>query len=153
MSNDTSRREFIGKSLTTAAVAGGAGACLCGLSGCAGNTPKVDDANVKRGEGELTLDVANIPELESIGGSIRVKGGEGSLIVVRTDEEAYTALSNKCTHFGRPVDYDAAGGKLICSSFGHSAFDLEGKVLKGPAKKPLKRYETSLKDGKLVVAV
>ncbi|MCP4639348.1 MAG: Rieske (2Fe-2S) protein [bacterium] len=153
MSDDTSRRDFMRTSLTTAAVAGGAGACMCGLSGCAGNTPKVDDANVKQGDGILTLEVAKIPGLAKVGGSVQMAVGDDSLIIVRTEEDAYVALSNACTHFGRSVDYNAASGKLVCCSFGHSEFGLDGKVLKGPAKTALKCYETTVKDGKLTIAV
>lgn len=140
-------------SLTTAAVASGAGACMCGLSGCASKTPQINETFVKRNNGEVVLDIAKIPELAHSGSSARLTAGKKSILVIRTGEDTYAALSNKCTHFGRPVEYDAAAGTLVCSSFGHSAFDLSGKVLKGPAKKPLTCYEATLKDGKLTISV
>lgn len=153
MDSNSSRRQFMRESLTTAAVAGGAGACMCSLAGCASKTPQINEAYIKRNNGQVVLDLANIPELATVGGAARLSTGKTSLIVIRTDEEHYAALSNKCTHFGRPVDYDAAAGKLVCSSFSHSAFDLDGTVLKGPAKKALACYETALADGKLTITL
>jgi Rieske Fe-S protein len=49
----------------------------------------------------------------------------------------YLAFSDKCDHGGRELNYLVDQSKLQCSSFGHSEYDLDGKVLKGPAKNAL----------------
>lgn len=155
MKDSRSRRDFLKSTVATAAVAGGAGACMCGLSGCAGNTPEVDKAAIQRKEGKIHLDLAKAPKLEKVGASVRLAGNDipGPIIVVRADEDEYVALSIKCTHFGRSVEYNHESGVLRCVSFGHSEFDLEGKVVKGPAKNALKTYETALQDGTLLISV
>ena len=156
MKDDASRRDFLKSSVVTAAVAGGAGACVCGLSGCAsGNAPKADDASLRKADGKLLLDLGSVPALQHVGGSVQLTGDDvpSPLIVVRSKEDEYAVLSMSCTHFGRPVDYDHASGKLRCVSFGHSEFDLEGKVLKGPAKKSLKVYASALKEKTLEITV
>jgi len=142
--------------VVTAAVAGGAGACVCGLSGCASSkVPKADAASLQHADGKLLLDLGAVPELAKAGGSVQLSGENlpGPIIVIRPKEDEYVALSMKCTHFGRPLDYDHDSGKLRCVSFGHSEFDLDGKVLKGPAKKPLKLYAAALNGNVLEISV
>ena len=156
MKDDASRRDFLKSSVVTAAVAGGAGACVCGLSGCASSTtPKADQASIAVVDGKVLVDLAKVPALQSAGGSVQMSGEglPGPIIVVRPKEDEYVALSMKCTHFGRPIDYDHASGKLRCISFGHSEFGLDGKVLKGPAKKPLTVYASALKENTLEIMV
>jgi Rieske Fe-S protein len=156
MKDDASRRDFLKNSVVTAAVAGGAGACVCGLSGCASSSaPKADKASLTAAEGKVLVDLAKVPALAEVGGAVQLAGDgvPGPIIVIRAKTDEYAALSMKCTHFGRPLDYDHASGKLRCVSFGHSEFDLEGKVLKGPAKKPLTVYASALKESVLEITV
>ncbi len=154
MSDDTSRRDFLKNTAVSAAVAGGAGACMCGLSGCGSDTPKAVKTSIRNEDGKIHLDLAKVPELKEVGASVRLTGDgvPTPLVVIRTTQNEYTVVSAKCTHFGRTVDYNHETGILRCVSIGHSQFTLDGKVLKGPAKKPLKCYETTLSKGELIIA-
>ena len=67
-------------------------------------------------------------------------------VLVRSDN-TFSALSLVCTHLGCTVESRSEGFNCPCHG---SRFDLQGKLLRGPAAKPLAalRVETTL-DGKL----
>ena len=67
--------------------------------------------------------------------------------VIRRENEIY-ALSLICTHLGCTVNVTAEN--LTCPCHG-SVFDRDGKVLKGPSDKPLKRLEIEERGNKLVI--
>ena len=62
------------------------------------------------------------------------------ILIVRDSLRRYHALSMQCTHEGCPVNRPV-NGVIVCPCHG-SEYDLEGRVLKGPAQLPLARYET-----------
>ncbi len=59
------------------------------------------------------------------------------LILFKTGSDSYEAISLECTH--KQAKLELVNEKLECSAHG-SVFDKSGKVVKGPAKKDLKRY-------------
>ncbi|HEU0265235.1 MAG TPA: Rieske (2Fe-2S) protein [Geobacterales bacterium] len=63
--------------------------------------------------------------------------GAERLVIIRQDG-GFTALSLICTHLGCTVSVRPEG--LICPCHG-SRFDLAGRVLAGPATRPLRRLE------------
>jgi Rieske Fe-S protein len=65
------------------------------------------------------------------------------VLLVKKSPEEYNAIYMKCTHQENPLTATKSG--LYCSSHG-SRFDLDGKVLKEPALKPLKKFKTELND-------
>lgn len=71
-------------------------------------------------------------------------------IYVSHAAEGFYALSAVCTHLGCMTRYLANEGILACPCHG-SRFDLLGRVVQGPAPRPLPRLELSLNDGLLVV--
>ena len=62
---------------------------------------------------------------------------EARVALMRQGESVY-ALNLVCTHLGCTVNVTSTG--LICPCHG-SSFDREGKVLQGPADRPLERYQ------------
>ena len=69
---------------------------------------------------------------------IQVSELEYPIIVVRKGEDNYHALSVRCTHQGCHVR--PKRDSLACPCHG-STYDLEGNVIRGPAKAPLQRFE------------
>lgn len=69
---------------------------------------------------------------------------EARVAVLRQGESVY-ALNLVCTHLGCTVNVTPTG--LVCPCHG-SRFDKEGKVLEGPADRPLERYRVEA-DGEL----
>ncbi|WP_026841271.1 QcrA and Rieske domain-containing protein [Citrifermentans bremense] len=68
---------------------------------------------------------------------------EARVALLRRGEKVY-ALDLVCTHLGCTVNVTPAG--LVCPCHG-SSFDREGKVLEGPADRPLKRYAVEADGG------
>ena len=64
---------------------------------------------------------------------------ETPLVVINRRGSGFIALSRVCTHLGCLVGYDKFNDKLVCPCHA-GEFDLEGRVLSGPATKPLLRY-------------
>ncbi len=82
-----------------------------------------------------------------------VVSGQGlanKLLIVKRDDGTYTALELLCPHKGGPLN--ETGSQLECE-WHHSRFDLEGKVLGGPAKANLKTYPVEVGRNALLVKV
>lgn len=70
--------------------------------------------------------------------------------VVKMDDQNVVAYSPNCTHLGCAYHWDAQQNNFICPCH-TSAFSLDGKVLAGPAPRPLDRYVTRVESGKLLI--
>ena len=73
---------------------------------------------------------------------------EGFLLVHQ--QGRFLALSQQCTHHKCQVTYAPREQVIICPCHS-SLFSLTGAVLKGPARRPLRRYPVTLQDGRVVV--
>lgn len=62
--------------------------------------------------------------------------------------ESIVAVNPTCTHKGCITPWNADTKQFVCPCHGAS-FDDSGKVLKGPADKPLASYAVTVKDGKI----
>ena len=70
--------------------------------------------------------------------------------LVRTDEHTVVAFNPACTHLACPYHWDATANQFICPCHG-SAFAIDGKVIAGPAPRPLDRYVAKIEDGKILI--
>lgn len=96
----------------------------------------------------FTLDLTNpaYSALNSNGGYIYNNG----VIVARTINGTFVAVSQYCTHAGGTVVYDRNGNDFYCPVHG-SSFAANGSVIGGPAPNPLVKYNTSLTGNSLRV--
>ncbi len=62
--------------------------------------------------------------------------------------ESIVAVNPSCTHKGCITPWNAETKQFVCPCHGAS-FDDSGKVLQGPADKPLASYTITVKDGKI----
>jgi len=62
--------------------------------------------------------------------------------------ESIVAVNPSCTHKGCITPWNAETKQFVCPCHG-SSFDDSGKVLQGPADKPLVSYAITVKDGKI----
>ena len=69
---------------------------------------------------------------------------------VRSPDGQVTAFGPQCTHLGCAHHWDDGRNSFVCPCH-NSVFGLDGKVLAGPAPRPLDRYETKVQDGKLLL--
>ena len=90
---------------------------------------------------EISLTLKKNAALTKVGGSVIVENGQDKLIVARTTANDFAACSAICTHKGCVVEYEHAAKQFVCPCHG-ARFGLDGKVLQGPAKKPLRSYPT-----------
>ncbi len=70
---------------------------------------------------------------------ISIKGMEYNVAIIKEKNNNYAALLLRCTHASTPLNF--TGKKFLCPLHG-SSFDEEGRVLNGPAVKPLKEFNT-----------
>jgi len=89
----------------------------------------------------LTLPVADVPPE----GALVYR--ESRVAVIREGGDLY-ALSLVCTHLGCTVNVTPTD--IVCPCHG-SAYDRTGRVLKGPATRPLPRYRVERQGETLVV--
>jgi cytochrome b6-f complex iron-sulfur subunit len=90
------------------------------------------------------LPLAEYKELNKVGGSVEVDLPDGTpLIVARVDETQFVCVTRKCTHANCDVAYDGDAKKFVCPCH-QSMFNLDGKVVRGPARRPLKQYLSDL---------
>jgi Rieske Fe-S protein len=110
---------------------------------------------------EIPLRLEDTPELKDPGGMyiIEAEDIDKEIIVAHLRDGEFVALDVRCTHKGckisfklhkdpeNPKDDEEPYFGCPCHD---SKFDLTGKPTGGPAKKPLKKYDTTF-DGKEVV--
>jgi menaquinol-cytochrome c reductase iron-sulfur subunit len=69
--------------------------------------------------------------------------------VVKADNQV-VAFGPQCTHLGCAYHWDEAKNEFLCPCH-TSLFSIGGKVLSGPAPRPLDRYETRIEGSKLLL--
>jgi cytochrome b6-f complex iron-sulfur subunit len=103
------------------------------------DTPDNED-NGGNNPNEIIIDLG-LPaysDLGTIGGS----ANKSDIVIIRSSDTSYIALSNVCTHNGCTVGYEHAGTELVCPCHG-SKFNTSGAVTNGPAPTSLKKYNVT----------
>ncbi len=106
------------------------------------------------GTNQLCLDLslpANVA-LTTVGGALKLKVNNLTLICVRASTTAVDTLSDICTHAGCALNYSSSVMQLVCPCHG-SRFSLTGSVVKGPAIKPITSYATTFDQAKNLVTI
>jgi menaquinol-cytochrome c reductase iron-sulfur subunit len=70
--------------------------------------------------------------------------------VVKLSKDQVVAYAPQCTHLGCAYHWDQEKDQFVCPCH-NSLFSLEGKVLDGPAPRPLDRFQTRLEGNELMV--
>jgi Rieske Fe-S protein len=68
----------------------------------------------------------------------------------RNADLPYVAVSTRCAHLGCPVRYIQASKRFVCPCHG-GVYDFEGAVDGGPPVRPLDRFYTRVKGGRVEV--
>jgi menaquinol-cytochrome c reductase iron-sulfur subunit len=68
----------------------------------------------------------------------------------RNKDLPYVAISQRCAHLGCPVRYIQASKRFVCPCHG-GVYNFEGKVDGGPPVRPLDRFYTRVRDGRVEV--
>ncbi|MCW4005406.1 MAG: Rieske 2Fe-2S domain-containing protein [Candidatus Bathyarchaeota archaeon] len=76
-----------------------------------------------------------------------------SVLLVNLDGTMY-AIGNKCTHRNCKLSSGVLKDGTVKCGCHNSVFDVKtGNVLKGPAKKPVQKYEVTVEDGEIKISV
>jgi len=151
-----SRRKFVTRSVEAAAFAG---ACVCGLSGCAtftkiGDTPPLPaDAYAVKPPDTVTVVLNKATPLATLGGAGKIidPALRDPLIIARVENDKYVVTSLLCPHRSVELEYQPDNKRFRCASLGHSKFALDGHKLGGPAPRGIKVYAASVADGILTI--
>ena len=94
----------------------------------------------------------DFPALGTAGGVAKVTplGRNDLLFVVALPDREFAVVSSRCTHRGCTID--RVGDHFACPCHG-SMFDSEGRVVRGPAERPLERYQATLAGDAIVVSL
>ena len=116
---------------------------MAGLPPLCCTTPEIPPASFTIQGAVLTIDLNKAPDLRKSGAAVRVVDLERkvNLIVVHPTKNRFAALDRSCTHGGNQVVYNGHNQTVQCTSWGHSEFALDGTVLGGSAKRPVRAYE------------
>ena len=96
---------------------------------------------------QIDLNDPNYANLKTVGGYVY----KDNLIVIRSSDTVYIALSKLCTHDACTVTYNSSTKQLPCPCHG-SKFSDAGAVLNGPASSPLKKYNVKIEGTTLVIS-
>jgi len=78
----------------------------------------------------------------------KVSSEKATAWVIKTADNKAIAFGPQCTHLGCAYHWDESKKNFICPCH-TSAFDIDGKVLGGPAPRPLDRYAVKIDGNRL----
>ena len=104
------------------------------------NSCSEDSDDEKTPAGGITVDLTDpaYANLKTVGGY----SYKDNIIIIRSTDTVYLALSKVCTHSSCTVTYNSSTSELPCPCHG-SKFTKEGMVISGPAPSPLKKYNVT----------
>jgi nitrite reductase/ring-hydroxylating ferredoxin subunit len=78
----------------------------------------------------------------------------GTAVAVFNVGGAFYAIANACTHVGGPLGQGRLEGTTVTCPWHHSRFDVtSGKVLHGPAQRPVATYPVRVRGDDVFVVV
>jgi menaquinol-cytochrome c reductase iron-sulfur subunit len=80
----------------------------------------------------------------------KVTSEKGTAWVVKQADDSVVAFGPQCTHLGCAYHWEEGKNDFLCPCH-TSVFSVDGKVVSGPAPRPLDRYETKVQGGKLLL--
>jgi cytochrome b6-f complex iron-sulfur subunit len=94
--------------------------------------------------------VGSVSELDKNGYLLSKRSPVGPVLLVRASAKNLVAVNPTCTHRGCTVAWVAQQNKFYCPC--HSAeYAPDGKVIKGPATRPLKTYAAKIENDSILV--
>jgi len=80
----------------------------------------------------------------------KVSSEEQTAWVVKLSDQHIVAFGPQCTHLGCAYHWEERSSEFLCPCHS-SVFSVDGKVISGPAPRPLDRYDTKIENGKLLL--
>lgn len=137
------RRNFI-KSSCSFCLLAGAGIAATQLSSCSPKNFNIFKTTLNGNQISVPLNVFENSSLQIV----RPAGLYYDIAVQKKEDNSYEALVLLCTH--QENQLTVTGNGYNCSLHG-SQFNKDGKVLKGPASRPLEKFKTSISGNNLII--
>jgi cytochrome b6-f complex iron-sulfur subunit len=141
------------KSCSRRAVLEGIGvAAVALLAGCGSNGADLPSATTTTCGADTCIDLTDAAnsDLTQTGGTMRFDTANDTILVARMSDTTVIALSAVCTHAGCIVDFNSSAQRIDCACHG-SEFGVDGHVIQGPARSPLKVYAATLSNNTITV--
>jgi cytochrome b6-f complex iron-sulfur subunit len=145
------RRTFCAQAATLAIFGGALGTILEGCSSptSPSNVPSLPTVNGTRVSSGITLTIDASSPLSAVGSAALMQTSIGDFLVAHTAQSSFVALSATCTH--QTCTITGFGNQnYVCPCHG-STFDINGRVLGGPAPAALHQYPTQFANGVLTI--
>jgi len=151
------RREFCLHACQAASLTVFGSAFSAFLAGCGSENP-VDSSggNIARIQAAvanntitLTID-ANSP-LAAVGSAALVQASGNSLLVARTAQDSFTAVTAICTHQACVIT--GYNNQIYSCPCHGSQFNTSGRVVRGPATSALRTFQTQFANNQLTISV
>jgi cytochrome b6-f complex iron-sulfur subunit len=99
----------------------------------------------------VTVGIDGSSPLSSVGGAALVQAGNRAVLVSRTAQDAFTALTATCTHEACTVN-GFQSSLYVCPCHG-SQYSTTGTVVRGPATRGLQQFPAQLSNNVLTISV
>jgi menaquinol-cytochrome c reductase iron-sulfur subunit len=151
--NDLSRRNFMVRTIIGIFVF--IGAAMTAALGGFGVLPVIKKKEAGWSDAGSTTELqTNQPQerrfFETVKSGWQSEKQERAIWIIKKADGSVTAYSPNCPHLGCGYRWIAAHQRFECPCHG-SVFDINGKVLSGPAPRPLDTIGTRVENGRLLV--
>jgi len=119
--------------------------------GGGGTPPQLTVVNGTVTGSGVTVTVDGASPLAAVGAAVLVRSSSGDLLVARTAQDAFTALTAICTHEACTIT-GFRSPAYVCPCHG-SQFSTSGAVLNGPATRSLRTFPTQFAGTTLTVTL
>jgi len=150
------RREFCVNACQAASLVAFGGALTAILQGCSSEDPLSSSANLPKIQatavsGVVTLAIDASSPLATVGNAAQVQYGSGTLLVARTAQDTFAAVTAICTH--QACTITGYNNQIYTCPCHGSQFDTNGQIKKGPANSALRKYQTQFANNQLTITL
>jgi Rieske Fe-S protein len=145
------RRRFCARAATLAIIGGTLDTVFEGCSSPTSptNAPSLPLINGTLAGGGVTVTIDASSPLTAVGSAALVQTPIGDFLVGHAAQNSFVALAAVCTHQACTIT-GFANQNYVCPCHG-STFDINGRVLSGPAPASLFRYQAQFSNGVLTI--
>ena len=112
--------------------------------------PSLPVINGTTANGVVSVTIDPASSLANVGGAALVQASSAVLLVARTAQSSFTALTAICTHEGCTIT-GFQSPMYVCPCHG-SQYSTSGSVLNGPATQPLRQFATQFANNVLTIS-
>lgn len=156
-SDHQTRREFCIRVCQAASVMAWGGAVSTILQSCSSDDPlssgsqNLPQIQATAVNGVITLTIGAGSPLAAVGSAAQVQHASGTLLVARTAQDEFTALTAVCTH--QACTITGYGNQIYTCPCHGSQFNTNGQVTRGPATSALRKYATQFANDQLTITL